>query len=266
MAEPAVIVEDELEQHEGYAAPFCRAVGNARSRVRSSTGFSLWFVTGDLSEGTEIFWSPHHGDEVIYVLDGRLEADDVMCGPGGVVIVESNVAATVRAAIPTSVVHFGPRSPLAPTDGHLGPADPDGHGLHVLDSHGIQETLAAGAGRSVFYADSDCATCRLTLLRNAAGEGTRTPSHTHSQDELIYLLSGDMQFGRSALGAGAVLAIPAHYRYAFRTETGCEFLNYRSDVSLYTTDPTGPNVLETITALREYMAQGGAEFTRPTAS
>jgi hypothetical protein len=57
--------------------------------------------------------------------------------------------------------------------------------------------------------------------------------HSHSQAELIHLLSGQITLGRTTLGPGDTLYVQADRRYAFTGgPDGFSFLNYRRDASL----------------------------------
>jgi uncharacterized cupin superfamily protein len=56
--------------------------------------------------------------------------------------------------------------------------------------------------------------------------------HSHSEDEIIYVLSGEVRMGSHHYGPGSALSIPADVRYALANgEHGHVFLNYRSGVS-----------------------------------
>jgi quercetin dioxygenase-like cupin family protein len=245
----AIIDTETLPAAGDYPVSTCSVRGGVTARFGGPDDFSIWYVTGELDAGAEMNWATAHGDEVVYVLDGQLQVDGQDCGPRGVVLVESGVATTVRATEPTRIVHFGPTSPEPPTDGELGPARPDGHGVHVLGEHGVHHTeRGPETPNEVYYADSTCPTCRVTLLRNSAPPDTRVASHTHSQDEIIFMLRGDVQMGRSSVVPGMGLAIRGHYRYGFTSDTGCEFLNFRRDVSLFTREPKSEPKLETIAA------------------
>jgi len=58
---------------------------------------------------------------------------------------------------------MGPRDPAPPVDGLNGPPAPDGHGVHVVGPRGTYANTT-DTSDSHFYADSTCATCRITLL------------------------------------------------------------------------------------------------------
>jgi hypothetical protein len=58
--------------------------------------------------------------------------------------------------------------------------------------------------------------------------------HSHSQDELIHVLTGQIALGRATLGPGDTLYVQAHRRYTFTGgPDGFSFLNYRPDASLH---------------------------------
>lgn len=48
--------------------------------------------------------------------------------------------------------------------------------------------------------------------------------HSHDEGELYYILAGDLTIQDRAVGAGAVVYIPARTRYSNRTDGGCSFL------------------------------------------
>jgi hypothetical protein len=96
------------------------------------------------------------------------------------------------------------------------------HGVHIRPEADCASLSSTG---TVYYADSSCQTCRVTLLRNRRVVPLRSPSHAHSADELIYVLDGDVQIG-------------------------VDFLNYRTDVSFYTGGPDDVPLLETVDEMR----------------
>jgi quercetin dioxygenase-like cupin family protein len=51
------------------------------------------------------------------------------------------------------------------------------------------------------------------------------PPHSHPEDEIIYVLSGDLTFGDQQLGFGDALFVPKDTRYSLRAgEAGAEFV------------------------------------------
>jgi hypothetical protein len=95
------------------------------------------------------------------------------------------------------------------------------------------------------YADSHCDTCKTTIFYTARMEEYISAGHSHSQDELIHLLWGEINVGRRKLTAGDTIAIPKDLRYGFRSGAdGFGFLNYRPDASVQTFDRGGEPRIE----------------------
>jgi hypothetical protein len=94
-----------------------------------------------------------------------------------------------------------------------------------------------------FFADSTCATCTPTLLLTGRRGAYASPAHSHSQDELIHVLEGEIQLGATRAGPGSTIAIGHDVRYRFRSES-FSFLNYRQGASYQTLARDEPPVLE----------------------
>jgi hypothetical protein len=241
--------------HDGYAVPTCTATGSSRSSRFSPDGFSLWIVAAYLEAGANIRWDRPHGDEGVYVVDGDLSVDGKICEAGGAMIVESEVDAVARAESPTQLIHVGPAVATPPSGGLLGPADPGGHNVHVIPA-GDANTMDLGSFKQVSFADSTCSTCRITLFRvDGSDDPYVVGSHLHSQDEIIHVISGALQVGSRTVSAGMSIAISGKERYGFRTNAAFSFLNYRADASTVITTPGSDPRLETVSALRQAIAQ-----------
>jgi quercetin dioxygenase-like cupin family protein len=236
------IISGDQPMVSGWLAPSTVLDGSASSACLSPADFSLWLVRGVLRGGATLVWVPVHGDEVLYVLGGALEVDGRRCPTGGAVVVESGAGAAVRASGDAEVLHFGPRDPTPPVDGFYGPAEVAGHGVHVVGPGGTYAQVE-GPRDTRFFADSTCPTCRLTLLHTGRACAYESAAHSHSQDELIHVLQGELQLGAYRAGPGDTLAIAKDVRYRFRSD-GFAFLNYRRDVSHQTIDRDDPPVLE----------------------
>lgn len=249
------LLDTAVDLLDGYAVAGCKASGGSRSSRFSPDGFSLWLVVAELDTGATIAWGGQHGDEGVYVLSGVLDVDGRGCEAGGAVIVESGVEAAVRAEAPTELIHVGAKAAKAPTGGLLGPADPDGHSVHVVPG-GDATIMDFSSFDQVSFADSTCPTCRIALFRV---DGNDDPyvvgSHFHSEDEIIHVLSGALQVGPRTVSAGMSIAIPGGERYGFRTGAAYSFLNYRADVSTVVTTPGSEPHLETVSSLRHAIAE-----------
>jgi hypothetical protein len=85
----------------------------------------------------------------------------------------------------------------------------------------------------------------MTLMQTARSARYQSPAHSHSQDELIHLLSGEITIGRDVLMRGDTLYVPADRRYTFTSgDSGFSFLNYRRDASFHAVVRGGEPVLE----------------------
>jgi quercetin dioxygenase-like cupin family protein len=210
--------------------------------VLSPDEFPLWLVRGTLEPGSSLQWDGTHGDEALHVTSGEVEVDGHVCPTGGSVVVESGVPVNLRARGRANILHFGPADPTPPTDGFYGPAAAERHGVHVVGPGGTWAQVE-GPRDSRFFADSTCPTCRLTLLYTGRDCAYESAAHSHSQDELIHVLKGELQLGAYRVGPGDTLAIAKDVRYRFRSD-GFGFLNYRRDVSHQTIDRDAPPILE----------------------
>jgi quercetin dioxygenase-like cupin family protein len=209
-------------------------------------------VTATIDAGSALRWEAPHGDEALFVVSGAVEVSGQYCTTFGSVIVESGVTVTMRARDTTRLVHFGPADVAAPSDGLLGPPDLEGRGVHVIDEDEACRVSFARpevAATMYSFADSTCPRCRLTLFRIEAAPRT-SHSHSHSQDEIIHVLAGEIRVGPAPITAGMSIAIPANRRYGYRASGDYTFLNYRRDVATATSAPGSEPKLETIATRR----------------
>ena len=233
MAKFTIVDEADMAPAEAYPAPFASVHGTVSARRISPDAHSTWLIVADLGDGAAISWPGCHGDEGVYVVSGALDIDSRVCPADGCIIVESNVVTRAVALGATRVVHVGPYDPAPPTDGLYGPPSDRDHGVHVIGAGGW---FASGSRERVvarWFADSTCATCRISFFHVARADAlVRDLPHTHTQDEIIYVLEGSVIIGRHEYGPGHALCIPANVRYSVTTGPGgMAFVNYRRDVS-----------------------------------
>ena len=240
---------DEVSPSSDYQAPR-RATGVLESRKLSPDDGPIWICVSSFAAGGTISWDERHGDDGLYVLDGELDVEGVRCGTGGAIIVESGVATTVHVARPTRVVHVGAASPDLPNGGVLGAPARDAHGVHVVGPRGRSVSGDESGVHATWFADGTCPTCRIQLFTVHAAAGVSGGGgHSHSEDEVIYLIEGSIRLGAHHHGAGSALCIPANVRYAVTNgPDGHVFLNYRAGVSEQTYKRGDPPVLETALA------------------
>ena len=233
MAKFTIVDEASVPVVDVYPAPFATVHGAVSARRVSPDRYSTWLIVADLADGAVISWPERHGDEGVYVVSGALDIDRRVCPADACVIVESNVVTRVTARGATRVVHVGPYDPAPPAGDLYGPPTVSDHGVHVVGPGGW---FASGSRERVvarWFADSTCATCRISFFHVARADAlVKDLPHTHTQDEIIYVLDGSVIVGRHEYGRGHVLCIPANVRYSVTTgPRGMAFLNYRPDVS-----------------------------------
>jgi quercetin dioxygenase-like cupin family protein len=224
----------EIDPSDAYRRLGHEVSGAVEARLVSPEDFSLWLVRGDLGAGAAVAWGTDHGDEAVYVLDGEVVVDGRTCPAGGAVVVEAGVAVELRAPAGASIVHQGAYDPT--------PRVPGGHTAHVVGPGGTWAQV--GDGRDTrYFADSECPTCRTTLFTTGRSHEYVSAPHSHSADELLHVLEGEVVVGRRHLGPGSTVAVAADRRYGFRSP-GFTFLNYRPDVSRLTRDRSEPSIEE----------------------
>ena len=175
---------------------------------------------------------------IFYVRDGSIEAEGTTLAEGGAVISEHLCTTALRAGPEGAVVlDFH-----APDSCRHKPSKAGGH-VHVVGEEGILRTgnfkdtnLKDEAGYTgILWADSDCPTCELWLHKSSlVGPVPQEGSlHSHSADEIIFILEGAMLMGQRRITPGTALAIDGDTRYRLGVpEEGLAFLNFRSHGSV----------------------------------
>ncbi len=229
-----VIHGAETTPAHGYPTATVTITGDHTARRVSPQGVSLWLVTAELAAGAEMRWGNEHGDEAVYVRSGSLAIDGRTCPADGAVIVEAGVTACATAASDTSIVHVGPTDPVPPSSGLRGPADTAGRGVRVVGPGGLWATVN-DTQRTRFFSDASAHTNRVWLLSTDRPQRFESSAHSHSQDELIHVLRGEIRVGRRVIGVGDTLWVAAdrHYKL-YSGDEGVHFINYRRDASVMT--------------------------------
>jgi quercetin dioxygenase-like cupin family protein len=239
----AIIAGEQAAVTPVHPIPGHGVDGDATYRLVSPEEYSLWMVRIGATSGSTMRLATTKGDQAIHVLDGALAVDGDRCIAGGTVVIESDARPSIELLDDSTLLHMGPRDPRVPTDGINGPIDGPGEHAHVVGPSG-RFALIDDERDSRYFADSTCPTCRLTLLYTSRSSAYQSATHSHSVDELIHVLWGELQLGSHTLGPGDTLAVAADRRYGFRTPGGFGFLNYRADGSMQTIDPAEPPILE----------------------
>ena len=175
---------------------------------------------------------------IYYVRSGSIEAEGETLTPGGAVISEHFCTTALRAG-PEGAVLLDFHAPDSCRDK---PAKAGGH-VHVVGEEGIlrignfrNTNLKDEAGYTgILWADSDCPSCDLWLHQSSlVGPVPQEGSlHSHSADEIIFILAGEMLMGRRRIAPGTAMAIDGDTRYRVGVPAeGLAFLNFRSHCSV----------------------------------
>jgi quercetin dioxygenase-like cupin family protein len=252
-----VVISDFTKLRDGYLAPNCTSRGGARSALFQPSDYSLWQLAGELDAATELEWRTDHGDEALYVVDGEVEIDGTGVSPGGAVLVEAGAPANLRALKASRVAHFGPVDHEPPSAGPFGAPGGEGRHVHVFPTVDAAPSLSDPSQSGTYFGDGSCSTCRIAFFvvdGRRSTEGYTSASHTHSEDEIIHVLDGEMHVGPITVRPGMSIAVRANRRYGFRTPAGFRFVNYRRDAATMVRAPDSPPILETVGALREMIS------------
>src|SRR5262245_36309775 len=84
------------------------------SKLLSPEDYRLWLGLSELDDGAVLTWDEHHGDEVLYVLQGALNVQGHRSPTEGAVVVEGGAVGEAQAEGPTLLAHFGTRDGSSP--------------------------------------------------------------------------------------------------------------------------------------------------------
>jgi hypothetical protein len=237
MADIGVVAPGGRPELTPYNAPYAMSSCDLLNEISWPGRLGLWIITADLSQKTEIAWDEDHGEEVIYVRTGSVSVNDVACPQGSAVGLEARAGVRLRATDHSQIVHFGQSG--------AGPPIPTGSpesGVHIVGPgpRSCQTTNIGGCQLVTgYFLDSTCPTCSITLFR-VVGDGSYAgASHSHSQDELIHVLKGELRVGPLRVGPDSTIGVPHDRRYSFRTSEPFEFLNYRPGLSTHVSRERG---------------------------
>lgn len=177
---------------------------------------------------------PMPTDCVAYIWHGAVEAGGWPMGQGSSLIVEHGETIEVQGGgEPAELLTFHAAQP--PEKGRAG-----GH-VHLLPTERVPRLanlggspMAVGGG---MHANSGCPTCEVWLHENhfPAGmpelprEMEERGIHSHSEDEVIFVIDGEIRLGQKIYGAGTAVAIAADTLYSFATgPAGLSFINFRA--------------------------------------
>lgn len=246
VANPIVVLHHPLDQ-AGCSAPHTRCDGEAVSDF--GTAHSLWMSRARLGNGARLQWDGEQNAEVIHVLSGTLRFGTLECSAGGSVYVPEGGAVAARAEGEVDILHYG---------SFCKGQDPARTELFAMAAREAHRFVSHGPDGRIFELDffTDGTDPRTPLaLFNVAVDGeSYAPPHSHSVDEIIHILAGEIRVGTIRIGAGSSIGIAHGIRYSFRSESPVRFVNFRNG-DAWITVRKGQTSHETMAARRAAGAQ-----------
>jgi hypothetical protein len=220
---------DQAEPTRFPEMPGLSAQGAVEARpLIQGGGLSLYLWHYELQPGAEIrFDRPDHS-HLLYVWNGAIAAGVEPAGFDDVVIVECHGEVVLRAgAEPAKLLHF--YSPV-PTS-----KDANARGQVIVRRKKELDRHVYPQSKLTLYADSSSDSCDIWFHSGETPDGMTDfvdQPHSHSQDEIIFVVSGSMLVGPRRVGAGTAFAVAADTIYSFVVkEEGLHFINFRASES-----------------------------------
>ena len=186
----------------------------------------------------EIRWNKPDVSHLVYVKDGVADATGQQLAKDGMLLVAHGAETMLRAGDkPLTLLHFHQPADVA---------DPKRTGgcVHVVNKKQAQRyTYDDPEGETkhtegVVFANASCPSCGVWFHESVFPGGVTVARHSHTEDEIIYVLDGCLKLGRQDLTAGGALAVDANTMYTFKTGAdGLRFVNFRPSEP-YTVLPT----------------------------
>lgn len=265
-------VRFESSDRTGAPERGLRIRGAGRRRAASPAHASIWLDVLEVEAGARLEREEIEGELVLFVETGGVEVDvevgvgvDVdgaicaretgdsrngvdamkLAGAGSAVVFEAQARAAIEVRSASRLLLMG-----AAPSGSSALASPTGsptragRAVHVIGPRGRFEAIEPGRDTR-FFADATCESCEAWLLFTARSFAYESPLHSHSRDELIHVLQGEIAIGSLRVAPGSTVFIAADQPYRFRSgDSGFAFLNYRSAGSIMTLKPSGERIVE----------------------
>lgn len=209
----------------------------------SGSGRAEVYLSGDkdpihawlhrLGKGEKLTIGPMANDCLGYVWEGEVTAGGIRLGAGSSLIAEHGESVTIEGS--------GDGDALVLTFRGAGPAShgrAGGH-VHLLPAERVPNAgeLAGSAGVSgMMHSDSECETCSVWLHENHFGPSKPLPPemvargvHSHTEDEVIFIIRGSIRLGQKLFPAGTAVAIAGDTMYSIAPgPEGMSFINFRA--------------------------------------
>jgi hypothetical protein len=212
-------------------APPFNVTGDIQSRALfSSDQDPIHAHLHALSRGAVAQVGPSDADWVGYVWKGAVEAGGRRLEAGSSLVVERGAAIEIRGDDQSAQVltfHAAGPSRQPRAGGHV----------HLLPNERVRRAEGIGAPGVVgaLHANAACPTCNVWLHENhlppreAAPDDAARGVHAHSEDEVIFVVEGELRFGTRVLAPGSAIAIAADAFYAIGPgPAGLKIVNFRA--------------------------------------
>ena len=193
-------------------------------------GNSIHLHLAGLGAGEALRVGPLAGDCAAYVWQGAVSAGGVALETGSSAIVERGGTLALTGA-------DGGAQVLLFSGAEAG--DAAGGQVHLLPAGQVPrmapEPGSAGVSGGL-HADSACPSCTVWLHENhfpagmdLTAEQAERGVHSHTEDEIIFVIGGEIHLGSKLYGPGTALAIAADTLYGFTAgPLGLSFVNFRA--------------------------------------
>ncbi|RYE40126.1 MAG: hypothetical protein EOP21_09865, partial [Hyphomicrobiales bacterium] len=219
------------EKTEANAMPAgCSGPGNVRAYVQAEK-FPLRCHEIRLAAGEDVTVGPVDGESIGYIWHGDAMAGGHRLPGGSSFVVERGEQLVISGESDRCDILLFAASETPQT------ARAGGH-VHILPSASVprNNALTPSGVSGGMHADSQCPTCSVWLHENGfPGMQAATPEeqsvavHSHSEDEIIFVVSGEIRLGRKLYPEGTAIAIAADTLYSFTAgPEGMRFINFRA--------------------------------------
>lgn len=181
-----------------------------------------------LEPGDAMRIGPTNHDSITYVWEGAVEVSGKSLPAGSSFIVERNATAEVRSAGESArLLTFSGNSDTPPSPGgriHLLPKDrlPFAKDLGHSGVAGGMHANAESPSTIWLHENSFPPPEQVAPFDAEAGV------HCHTEDEVIFVVAGDIRLGNKLYGPGTAIGIAANTYYGFNPgPSGLKFINFR---------------------------------------
>jgi len=220
-----------------YGAPSAGVVvepsdGNDIRRVLDGDKAPIHLTSYRLASGTKLEWQRPERCRTLFVQTGALLVEGRKFGPDSVIVVESGAHCVAEAGPNGAALHEFLH--------HRESSLHKGGKVHAVAGGDSPVTHHNGV-ESALPADSSCPGCGVWLQDTFIRvEGRLVDLHSHTEDEVILVLEGEMLAGPRKLGPGSALSVAKNTVYSFTSgKGGLRFINYRPSRPYYVAHGSG---------------------------